>query len=59
MGMAKEDFEAEQERRRHTGEYCVVCREELTQDDLDYIEKFGGEKLCEVHRKEQENLQKQ
>ena len=59
MGKAKQEFEAEQEKRRHTGEYCEICGEELTQDELDYYNKFGGQKLCERCRAIQAKMEKE
>lgn len=59
MGMAKKDSEKQEYEFLHTGEYCERCGCELTQDDVDYIKKVGGQKLCAACRAEWDKTQKQ
>lgn len=54
--MAKKDLEKQEYEYFHTGEYCEICNEELTKDDLEYIKRFGGRKICaECRRKIEQN----
>ena len=56
MGMAKKDLEKQEYEYFHTGEYCEICNEELTKDDLEYIKRFGGRNICaECRRKIEQN----
>ena len=59
MGSAKQEFEAEQEKRRHTDENCNRCSRELTKDELEFVENFGGEKFCEDCRAIQAKMEKE
>lgn len=57
--MAKKELEEKENDFFHTGQYCDFCGEELTKEDLDYIEKLGGPKICAECRYKQEKMEKE
>ena len=57
--MAKKELEEKEYKFFHTGQICELCGEELTKDELDYIEKFGGPKICEHCRNIQNKMDKE
>jgi len=59
MGMAKKDFERQEEERRHSGQFCTRCGSELTKDEVKYNENFRVAHLCTGCHSDWESMQKE
>ena len=59
MGMAKKDFERQEEEQMHSGQFCTRCGSELTKDEIEYNENWGIKDLCSDCRSTWEAIQKE
>ena len=56
MGMASKEQEKQMEDYMRTGEFCEICGEELTKEELEYAEKTGR-KICFNCQRDWEKIQ--